>query len=79
MPAAYATAFLARLAWEGHPLDRPCVHPHPQRWLVALFKQFVYQGVLAAVKTATARQHLETLIAWLEHEQIRYAKSTWPF
>ena len=71
VPAAYARTFLARLAREGH-RDLPLVHTDKQQGLVALFKQLVEQGVLASIESATARQNLETLISWLEQEQILY-------
>ena len=78
IPAVSAPAFLGRLAWEGRREVLPASTDR-QRWLVALFKQLVQQGVLAAVETATARQNLETLIAWLEQAQIPYEQDTWSF
>jgi hypothetical protein len=55
-------------------------HSKPQQQaLVTLFKQLVKRGVLASAETASAKQNLETLIAWLDQEQIPYAVSPWSF
>jgi hypothetical protein len=47
-------------------------HLKQQRALVVLLKQSVQRGALASAEAAGARQNLETLIAWLEQEQIPY-------
>jgi len=46
---------------------------------MVLLKELVQRGVLASAEAAGAKQNLETLIAWLEQEQIPHEVSPWSY
>jgi hypothetical protein len=70
---------LAALFAHVWPYGRRHDHSRQQRALVVLLKQLVQQGVLASAASAEAKQNLETLIAWLEQEQIPYEMRPWSY